>query len=202
MARITDRHSRLVAWLKVVLPLAALILLSTIFLVSRTVDPDDAIPYATVDVAGRAMDPRLTAPTWSGLTSDGATLNIAAAEARPPAADRPATLSALRAELDTPDGVETQMQAASGTFDQQGGTVRLDGQVRMRNSQGYDINMPALTARLDATRLTGEGPVTAIAPMGQLTAGGMTLMAQDDPQQHNYRLDFTGGVKLIYTPVK
>lgn len=201
MAKITDRHTRTVAWLKVVLPLAALVLLSTIFLVSRTVDPDDAIPYATVDVTGRAMDPRLTAPTWSGVTGDGATLNISAAEGRPPTADRAATLSALRADLDTPDGVQTQMQAASGTYDQQAGTVTLSGQVRLRNSQGYEINMPEATARTDATRLEGQGPVTALAPMGQLTAGGLTLSA-DDAADPIYRLDFTGGVKLIYTPAK
>lgn len=201
MAKITDRHTRIVGWLKVILPLAALVLLSTIFLVSRTVDPDDAIPYATVDVTGRAMDPRLTAPTWSGVTGDGATLNIAAAEGRPPTADRPATLSALRAELNTPDGVETQLQAATGSFDPQAETITLTGQVRFRNSQGYDINMPALTARTDATRLEGQGPITALAPMGQLTAGGMVLTG-DEGATPNYRLDFTGGVKLIYTPAK
>ncbi|WP_435164972.1 hypothetical protein [Falsirhodobacter sp. 1013] len=199
MAKITDRHTRTVAWLKVILPLAALVLLSTIFLVSRTVNPDAAIPYATVDVTGRAMDPRLTLPTWSGVTSDGATLNIAAAEARPPTDERAASLSALRADLDTPDGVETQLQAAAGTFDPEIGMVTLSGQVRMRNSQGYDISLPTVTARTDATQVVGEGPVTGLAPMGQLTAGGMTLTAEDATRA-NYRLDFTDGVKLIYTP--
>ncbi|WP_128254983.1 LPS export ABC transporter periplasmic protein LptC [Falsirhodobacter deserti] len=197
MAKITDRHTRLVAWLKVILPLAALVMLSTIFLVSRTVNPEDAIPYAEVDVTGRAMDPRLTQPTWSGLTGDGARLNIAAAEARPPAEGRAATITALRADLTTPDGVETRMQAGSGTFDGEAGIIEMSGQVRLHNTLGYDIRLPSLTARTDATRLEGQGPVTATAPMGQLTAGGMVLKTDGET---DYRLDFTDGVKLIYTP--
>ena len=49
-------HSRLVAILKVALPLIALALLSTLFLFSRKIDPEDAIPYATVDVEDRLRD--------------------------------------------------------------------------------------------------------------------------------------------------
>ena len=38
MAR-ADRHTRVVGWLKVALPLAALAILSTLFLVARRIDP-------------------------------------------------------------------------------------------------------------------------------------------------------------------
>ena len=37
-------RSRIVAWLRVLLPLAALAILSTLFLLGRKPDPDDAIP--------------------------------------------------------------------------------------------------------------------------------------------------------------
>ncbi|MCJ8138369.1 LPS export ABC transporter periplasmic protein LptC [Falsirhodobacter halotolerans] len=203
MARIAgrtgDRHTKLVKLLKVALPLVALALLSTIFLVSRTVGTQDAIPYSNVDVQGRAMDPRLTEPTWSGLTSDGARLNIAAAEVRPPAEGRPATISALRADLTTPDGVDTHLQSAAGTYDDANQRVTFSGQVRVHTSTGYDIRMAEAVAELDRTQVTGIGPITGQAPMGQLTAGGMTLNPAGDTGGQ-YRLDFTGGVKLIYTP--
>ncbi|WP_045393305.1 LPS export ABC transporter periplasmic protein LptC [Falsirhodobacter sp. alg1] len=201
MARIRDRHSRLVALLKIVLPLVALVMLSTIFLVSRTIDPEDALPYSTVDIEGRAMDPRLTLPTWSGVTADGALLSIAAAEARPPTKDRPASMTAMRVDLNTQDGVRTRMQSASGIYDPNGGQVTLTGQVHIYNSQGYDIRMPEANMFLDRTEMTGDGPITAQAPMGQLTAGGMTLTV-GQAGAGNYLLDFTDGVKLIYTPTK
>ena len=46
-------HSRLVRVLKIALPLIALLLLSTLFLFSRKINPEDAIPYASVDVDDR-----------------------------------------------------------------------------------------------------------------------------------------------------
>ena len=42
-------RSRVVAWLRVLLPLAALAILSTLFLLPKSHDPDAAIPYADVD---------------------------------------------------------------------------------------------------------------------------------------------------------
>jgi hypothetical protein len=64
-------HSALVAWLKILLPLAALAVLSTLFMVSRSVDPADAIPYAQVDIEDRLRDPRLTDAIFAGMTQDG-----------------------------------------------------------------------------------------------------------------------------------
>ena len=58
-----DGWSRLVAALKVLLPLAALAILSTLFLVSNRINPEDALPYADVDVEARLREPRITAPT-------------------------------------------------------------------------------------------------------------------------------------------
>ena len=57
-----DRHTRVVGWLKLALPLAALVILSTLFLVADRIDPEDALPYAKVDVEGLARAPRMTAP--------------------------------------------------------------------------------------------------------------------------------------------
>ena len=74
MATSENLHSKLVVWAKVTLPLLALGLLATLFLFSRKIDPTDAIPYADVDVEERAREPRLTMPTYAGVTSDGSAL--------------------------------------------------------------------------------------------------------------------------------
>ena len=88
MAR-RDRHSRVVGWLKVALPLAALAILSTLFLLSDRIDPEDALPYAEVDVEDLAREPRMTAPTYAGMTTDGAALTLTATEAQTVSRDRP-----------------------------------------------------------------------------------------------------------------
>ena len=73
-----DTHSRLVGWLKLALPLAALVILSTLFLIADRIDPEAAIPYANVDVEDLARDPRMTTPSYAGLTSDGSALTLTA----------------------------------------------------------------------------------------------------------------------------
>ncbi len=50
MATYDNTYSRVVAWLKILLPLLALAILSTLFLVARTIDPAQNIPYADVDI--------------------------------------------------------------------------------------------------------------------------------------------------------
>ncbi len=193
-----DLHSRLVTWAKILLPLAALGLLSTLFLFARAIDPEDAIPYATVDIEDRIREPRMTAPTYSGVTADGAALTVQATEARPGSADGAATAQALTARLETPDGALTDLVAASGALDDAAGVLSLMGDVRMTTSSGYIVESQAMTAMLDRTGVTSPGDVTVTAPMGTINATGMSLEQTATPGE--YVLVFKGRVRLIYMP--
>jgi lipopolysaccharide export system protein LptC len=193
-----DLHSRVVTWAKILLPLAALGILSTLFLFARAIDPEDAIPYATVDIAERIREPRMTAPTYAGVTSDGSSVTVQAAEARPGTADGAATAQTLTARLQTPDGGLTDLVAASGALDDGAGTLSLMGNVRMTTSTGYIIESQAMIARLDRTGVTSPGDITATAPMGTINATGMSLEQTATPG--DYVLVFNGRVRLIYTP--
>ena len=51
-----DRYSRMIVWLKVLLPLMALALLSTLFLLSRNVDPLASIPFAQAEIDERLKE--------------------------------------------------------------------------------------------------------------------------------------------------
>ena len=55
-------RARLIGAMKLALPLAALALLSTLFLFARTVNPEGALPIATVNLSERARDEQLTLP--------------------------------------------------------------------------------------------------------------------------------------------
>ena len=199
MALPENLHTKLVVWSKVTLPLMALILLATMFLFSRKIDPTNAIPYADVDVEERAREPRLTQPTYAGVTSDGSALTIAAAEARPDKTTGIGTASAIIGKLETPDGARVDLQAASGVLDTEGGLMTLDGGVQLTTTTGYTITTQSLRAKLDQTGLSSPGAITATSPMGQLVAGQMTL-TQDPKLPTAYLLVFKGHVKLLYTP--
>jgi lipopolysaccharide export system protein LptC len=193
-----DLHSRIVAWAKVILPLAALGILSTLFLFARTIDPEDAIPYAEVDVAERIREPRLTAPTYSGVTSDGAALTFQATEARPASEGNPARAEVMQVRVQTPDGGQADLSAAFGTLNTEAGLLTLAGGVTLTTSTGYRVETEALEARLDRTGLMARSDVRATAPMGQITASGLTL--QPVPDTGEYVLTFSGRVRLTYTP--
>jgi lipopolysaccharide export system protein LptC len=198
MAR-ADWHTRVVGWLKVALPLTALVILSTLFLVARRIDPEAALPYAEVDVEDLAREPRMTAPTYAGTTEDGASLTLSADEARPAAEGQPAQAAELRLDLATPDGGRTELVAADARMDDTSRQVVLSGGVTVTTSTGYRLETAEIAARLDRTGLESRAPVRATGPAGEITAEGMVL-SQDNRTPGEYVLVFKGGVRLVYQP--
>lgn len=198
MAR-ADTHTRVVAWLKVILPLAALAMLSTLFLLARRIDPEDALPYAEVDVEDLAREPRMTAPTYAGTTSDGAALTLSADEARPATEGAPAKAATLRLDLATPDGAQTMLVAAMATLENATREVLLSGGVTVTTSSGYRLETAEMAAKLDRTGLESRAPVTATGPVGEIRADRMVLR-QDNRTPGSYVLVFNGDVRLVYQP--
>jgi lipopolysaccharide export system protein LptC len=199
MATSENLHSRFVVWAKVTLPLLALGLLATMFLFSRQIDPSDAIPYAEVDVEERAREPRLTMPTYAGMTSDGSALSLTAAEARPDDTAGIGTATTIVGILETPDGARVDLASANGVLDTAAGLMTLDGGVTVTTTSGYAVQSQTLVAKLDQTGLTSPGEVTATSPMGRINADEM-ILSQDPKQPDAYLLVFKGHVKLLYTP--
>lgn len=198
--RAFDGWSRAVGWLKVALPLAALAILSTLFLVSNRIDPQNALPYATVDVESRLREPRLTKPAYSGTTTDGSALTMQASEARPAA--KPGTASTaidVTASLTTPDGQRTDVRSDQAALDASTNILRLTGDVQIDNSAGYHVTTEALDADLTTTGLRATVPVQATGPAGKITADSMTLERNPKDKQ-SYLLVFNGNVKLVYQP--
>jgi lipopolysaccharide export system protein LptC len=209
-------HSRVVVWLKVGLPLAALALLSTLFLISNRIDPTASIPYADVDIEDRLRQPRMTAPVLATMTRDGSAVTLTAAEARPPQAGAEAgpegappggagadrgSASDVLMQVALTDGSTARLLADSARIDAAGDTVALQGRVVLDSSTGWTVTAPALTARLDRTALDSPGPVRAEGPAGTLEAGTMALAASG-PGATAYVLVFKDGVKLLYRPAQ
>lgn len=197
--RYDNLHSAVVAWAKVLLPLIALAILSTLFLVARTVDPEGAIPFAEVDIDERIREPRLTLPTWAGVTSDGSALTVRAAEARPGRDQQGARATEVVARLDTAGGGRADIRAAEARLDPEAKAMTLGGGVQIDTSTGWRVQAADLTATMDRTSLTSAGAVTAAGPAGQVEAGALA-MTEDARRPGTYLLVFDKGVSLIYDP--
>lgn len=196
-----DRHSKIVGWLKVALPLTALALLSTLFLLADRIDPTAAIRYAEVDVEALARDPRMSAPTYAGITSDGAAITLTAKAARPASGERTAAAEDVTLRLEMPDGGSTDMTAAQAELDTGAGELRLSGGVEIATSSGYRVTTGALTAALDRSGAESLAPVSATGPAVTIDAASFTLRHETGGEtEPAYLLVFSGGVKLVYQP--
>jgi len=140
MAVYDNSYSRFIAWAKILLPLIALAILSTLFLFSHQIDPTKAIPYAKVDVRELAREQRIGTPHYAGVTQDGAAVTIAATEAHPDPADPQHLLASnLTADIKTTAGTRIDLAATDGEIDPVGQTARLENGVDVRTSSGYHI---------------------------------------------------------------
>lgn len=193
-------YSRFVAWAKVLLPLAALALLATLFLIARQIDPDAAIPFAEVDVERFAREARIGAPEFSGVTGDGTVVALTAELARPdPAEPGRIVAERLSAQFDVPDGSRVTAVAGQGAVDGPAQLLELEGEVRVTTSTGYRVETAGLRAALDRTTLASTAPVEAEGPPGRISALAME-MTQDSANPDVYVLVFKGAVRLIYDP--
>lgn len=189
-------HSRVVVILKITLPLVALAILSSLFLFSAPIDPEDAIPYADVEIADRLAQPRMTGAGFSTVTSDGATLTLTADAAAPQVGG--AVVSGLKGLIETPDGARTEISATKGILDRERAVLQLSKGVELQTSQGYSIRSDEVRIATDRSFVESPGTVQASAPMGELTSGGMRMSVSADGK--TYLLVFNKGVRLVYLP--
>lgn len=191
-------HSRIVRLGTVILPLAALALLSTMFLLARRVDPDDAARFASVDLSERARDRQLTLPRFAGVSNEGTAYALSAQTARPDADDpRRMSADAVHLLLDSTGGGQTSIVAQAGRVDTAERSVRLDGDVRIETSTGYTLTTERLEGTLGHLDIFAPQEVRGTGPLGDLRAGSLRL---DEDASGEAQMLFTGGVDLLYRP--
>ncbi len=185
--------------MKIILPLTALGLLSTLFLFSRTVDPTQSVPSAQIDLEQRAQDLGATNPRFAGVTKEGDEIHFAAVMARPDR-ETPEHLIAddITAQLRLSSGTVIDITSANAEMQQGNMTASLMGRVHIATSNGFVIDTERLNTRLDEIYAETPGQVAATGPLGEVTAGRMLL--RNNSESATPELLFTDGVKLIYRP--
>jgi len=189
-----EGYSQFVGLLKVTLPLAALALMSTVFLFARAPSPDSAIPYAEIEDIAR--EPRLSGPQLSGVADDGSIITVGARSAKPQ--DGILIVEALTAHIAAADGTTIDIRAGSGEIDNARNSARLTGLTNLQTSNGYQMETSGLRADLTTGRIVSEGALEVQAPFGDLTAGQLIIETPD--QASGQVMLFQNGVRLVYWP--
>ncbi|NDV02841.1 hypothetical protein [Pseudoroseicyclus tamaricis] len=184
-------YSVFVSWSKIVLPLIALGLLSTLFLFTRREEPV-SVPVAELEEIAREQ--RLANPSYAGVATDGSAIAIAAEEISPDGEERFAILRP-RAQIDAADGTGMRISAGAGTLDVPGNSAELRGLARLVTTNGYAMETEGVTADLASGRVESTGRLAVRAPFGELEAGRMAYGGTDAG-----KLIFSEGVRLLYDP--
>ena len=189
-------RSRIVAALKLVLPLTALGLLSMVFLLASPVDPTRAIDQAEIDVTDRARDPRLSAARFAGVTDEGAAIRIEADEARSdPGAALRFQVAGFALALDGADGRRIDARSDTGAIDRAAGSFAMEGDIRIGADDGTTLTAARIEGLLDRTRIDAAGPIAGRMGGNDLTAGHLTVTADPD-RPGSFRLVFRQGVSV------
>jgi len=199
MARYDNFHSRMVNRAKIVLPLASLALLATIFLFARSEDDTPSLPFAQVELEALAREQRLDGPSFATVTKEGAELVLQAERVRPNTQNMDVVNStAIVGQLVMPNNGTITLEAQNGVIDGTSGVAELSGQVQINTTTGYNFRTDRVATFLDASKIESPGLVEGHAPFGEFSAGSMEISRDNESQA--YLLVFKQRVKLVYQP--
>ncbi|SFS82269.1 lipopolysaccharide export system protein LptC [Sulfitobacter marinus] len=194
-----DSYTRTVSLLKVLFPLMALALLSTLFLLSRAIDPGEAIQFAEKEIQDRLRDRQITAPFFTGSTAQGDELRFYADVLTTPDGKIGANKATnMRATIKTVQGTTYRITSDKAEIDLAKNHAELTSNVIIMTSNGYRLTSDFMTSGLSSLDIESPGPVYGTALEGILEAGSMT--ASQPQNGDSTHLFFTNRVKLIYKP--
>jgi len=192
-----DSYSFFVAWVKTLLPIAALSMLSTIFLFSGKVDVTQSLPYAELNVADIIREQRITRPYFTGISESGIEFALSAAYATPDA-NKPSILnvSELDIKFKSPKGNEANITASLGLVNAETNYASISQGVRLDSKLNFWIATERLDIYLNDSYASTNGPFKGVFPFGSIDSGNMILKMIAGDQ----RILFTNGVRMLYKP--
>lgn len=191
------RHSRVVRWMKIALPVVAVILIGAIFLVGRErAAVFDPITAAQLAAMGTGM--RLDNPRFSGMTKEGDPFTVTAEWALPDGS------MPDRIDLEKPVGglqmgeQKITVTADTGELFRTEERLRMVGDVVLVTSDGYRIETPKV--EVDLAAKTAEAPerLVAVGPRGRIEAD--RVGATEDKETGALTVRFEGNVRVNWQP--
>jgi lipopolysaccharide export system protein LptC len=198
MATGRDRYSRIVAILKVGLPLVALGMLAALFLGDDEVG--GRLMFSDGDVAALGKGLQISNPTFTGTTRGGDAFRFTAALVEPNAAPPTrARVSRLSGELALTGGPTIEVVADTGELDLPSQRLDLGGDVQIDTSDGYRLVAPKVTIDLRTGSLIAGDAVETTGPLGRIDSGSLRVAAAAETGEAR-RFSFGDGVRLVYEP--
>lgn len=198
-----DKYSMAVKWAKWILPFLALILMVSIF----TLTKNDALRNGNIliskEVLELASGQKITNPHFSGVTDSGDAFLVAAKEALPDA-PQPDQIDLVlpTLEVNTRKGIAFNSNSEKGALNIKSQRAELSGNVSFHTSNGYTAQSEKIEFNLRNGSALSKGQVYVEGPIGSITAGQFEAHQSSNSTRNkrNAVLKFSKGVRLIYLP--
>jgi lipopolysaccharide export system protein LptC len=178
-------HDRLIASLRIILPMAVGVLAAFLAFAPLTVGRDISFVLSKdrVDVASERM--RVEHASYRGENSKGEAFTLDAASAVQATSRDPIVhLTRLDAKIQLDDGPAT-IRANQGRYDMDNQNIAIDGPVRFDSADGYHITTRDVFVDMDERMAHSRAPVDGTMPLGHFSADRMSA----DLERHIVRLD-------------
>lgn len=196
-------YSRFIGYVKIALPLLAIALLSTVFLVQSEDTIEGGITFSKNDRDTIRDGLTVYNPKFSGVNLRGDRYFLEALKATPDSAEPDEVmLEGVDGRTDYVSGLSIYLTSERGMARLPQQRLNLEGGVTIKTSEGYEGKTEAGVLGLDNGSFVSKGPVTLSGPPGQIEAGSLRIesLKHPDAAQENQVFWFENGVKLTYLP--
>lgn len=200
MAGVDSSYSRAVIAAKLILPLIAVAILSTLFLLARQAPQGEPLQFVDSEVEALAETQQLGAPRHAAVSEDGTGIDMTADKVWTDPDQAEITRGeAIDGIFSAEDGFVYDIVAARGHSNETEDVSFLEGGVTIRTSDGYRLRTAAMRVRNDRTYLTSLAPIQGDGPLGTIDAGRMEIFATPGADDRTHVV-FSDGVRVYHTP--
>jgi lipopolysaccharide export system protein LptC len=191
--RAARRHSRLVRILRIAVPVTVVIgvIIVTLITYFNPLRMLAKLPINIDNLVVSGTKVTMEQPRLAGFTSDARAYELTADTAaqdmtKPDIVE----LRNIRAKVEMQDKTSMEMTAISGTYDAKGETLKLDREILLRSSTGYQGRLSEALIDIRKGNVVSEHPVEVKLLQGTLNANRLDILDSGD------LVRFHGGVVM------
>lgn len=193
-------HSRIVAILKVGLPLIAVAMLAGLFLNSQDNRGGGELVFSPADLELLGEGMRVSRPVFSGVTEGLDRFRFTAETVTPDAAPPTrAAIQTLSGRIEFSGGPRIDLRSETADVDLKARRMTLRGGVAAQTADGFVFRANQAQVDLDLGGLTAEGAVSGDGPMGRIDARRLAVSPPKGDEAARTFL-FQDDVRVVYDP--
>lgn len=189
-------HSRLVVFLKVILPSFAAVLVGLVIIWPQlTAQQEEAISLLSMETSEMPQDQMMVNPRFFTVDEKGEPLNVTASNAYElPGEERRIQLNEVKADLLRNNDQYFLLEAKRAVYMQADDAIELLDQVNLYTEDGYEVDTTQAKLHLKDRSLSGQAKTIVRTPVGNAESMGFEVL------DNGKVVRLSGKTKIIFYP--